>query len=198
MKTPRHDAPPAGGASPPPRESGLFWTLTLVVLVLDVATKEIARTRLPLLVPQPVLGDWFRLTLLYNPGAAFGLHLGSYSRWVFSVLAVVAFAILWRMHRRSRAGDRVRMVALGLVSGGALANFVNRLWSERGVVDFLDAGIGAHRWPAFNVADIGVTVGAALLAWSLLHEERAEKPVREGSGGHATTHPGVKEDPKSG
>lgn len=61
-------------------------------------------------------------------------------------------------------------LAVGLVVGGALGNLVNRLWSARGVVDWIDVGMSEHRWPAFNVADIGVSVGAALLALVLWRE----------------------------
>lgn len=110
------------------------------------------------------------LTLLYNPGAAFGLSLGPYSRWLFTALTIGVLVVLGNLYRATAARDRMGALAVGLVVGGALGNLVNRLWSARGVVDWIDVGMSEHRWPAFNVADIGVSVGAALLALVLWRE----------------------------
>lgn len=149
------------------------------VALLDVVTKEIARTRLlPEHLPRNLFGDFLRLTLVYNPGAAFGLNVGAYSRWIFTVLTVGAIVVLFRLYRSTAEGQRVRITALALVMGGALGNLINRLWSERGVVDFLDIGIGSARWPTFNVADIGVSIGAFLLASVLWGEEQNETAQR--------------------
>jgi signal peptidase II len=119
-----------------------------------------------------VIGDAVRLTLVYNPGAAFGIHVGGYSRVVFSVLTIAALGILWRLFRGTRVGDHRRVLALALVSAGAVGNLLDRLRSPRGVVDFLDLGAGTWRWPTFNVADIAVTSGAILLAIVLWREDR--------------------------
>lgn len=158
----------SAGAQP---KSWVFWSAFLAIAVLDVITKYVAHTRLPLYRPHEVLGDVFRITLAYNPGAAFGLSLGAYSRWLFTALAVVVLVFLARMYRATRPDDWVQALALGLVTGGAIGNVINRLWSRRGVVDFLDVGIGDVRWPTFNIADIGITTGAILLAWTLWHED---------------------------
>ena len=142
------------------------------IVVADHATKWLAVERLaPAYVPHPVVGEWFRLTLVYNPGAAFGLHLGPWSRWIFMVLTVVAVVTMWRFYRESAPDARVRVWALCLVTGGALGNLGDRIRSARGVVDFLDVGVGAWRWPTFNVADIAVSTGAILLAIVLWREE---------------------------
>lgn len=152
---------------------GLMTALAGGVAILDVITKEIARTRLvPEHLPRELIGDFFRLTLVYNPGAAFGLHVGTYSRSIFTVLTIGALWILIRLYESTAEGNRIRVAALGLVIGGALGNLINRLWSERGVVDFLDVGLGPSRWPTFNFADIGVSVGAFLLAWVLWGEDK--------------------------
>lgn len=149
-----------------------FWTPLVGVAVLDVATKYLAQLQLrTAYVPQDVLGDTLRLTLLYNPGAAFGLHLGPYSRWIFLGITAVMLVVLWRLYRATPPDRWVRALALGLVAGGAAGNLINRIWSARGVVDFIDVGVGASRWPAFNVADMGVTTGALLLAIVLQQEE---------------------------
>jgi signal peptidase II len=113
-----------------------------------------------------------RFTLVYNPGAAFGLHLGPYSRVIFTALTVVALFILGRLYRATAPGDQWRTVALALVCGGAVGNLLDRLRSDLGVVDFLDVGVGDMRWPTFNVADMAVSCGAVLLALVLWREDQ--------------------------
>ena len=115
-----------------------------------------------------------RLTLVYNPGAAFGLHLGPYSRWIFLALTVGVLTILWRLYRQTRDRDNVRTFALALVSGGAIGNALDRIRSADGVVDFLDLGSSTMRWPTFNLADVAVSVGAFLLAWVLWGDDVAQ------------------------
>jgi signal peptidase II len=144
-----------------------------VVIALDLVTKWWAVQSLVMYEPIPVLGNALRWRLIYNPGAAFGLHLGPWSRWIFLVIAVVAFFVLLRMSREAEPGDWVRQLALGAVAGGAVGNLLDRIRGAQGVVDFIDAGIGATRWPTFNVADIGVSCGAVVLAISLWREDRA-------------------------
>jgi signal peptidase II len=152
----------------------LFWPVALTVILADVVTKAIAAATLfPPLIPHPVIGDIARLTLVYNRGAAFGIHVGAYSRPIFTILTVGALAILWRLYRGTVPGDRRRVLALALVSAGAIGNLIDRLRSARGVVDFIDIGSATWRWPTFNVADIAVTTGAVLLAVVLWREDRA-------------------------
>ena len=160
-------------------KTSVFWPATALIAVLDVVTKYLAHTRLlPAHLPRDILGDTVRLTLIYNPGAAFGLHLGPASRWIFLALTVGALFILGRLYRHTKPGDRARALALGLVCGGAVGNLINRVWSIRGVVDFIDVGVGNWRWPTFNVADMGVSVGAFLLAWVLWREDRSAERER--------------------
>ena len=168
-----HDAHEMQMAGRPRR---LFIMAAVAIVVLDLITKLIAEATLLRTPGVSVIGDWFQLRLVYNPGAAFGLHVGPYSRWIFFVVALVAVVVLARMSRASPATDRFRQLALGLVAGGAAGNLIDRIRSARGVVDFLDVGIGALRWPTFNVADIAVSCGAIALAISLWREDarRAE------------------------
>lgn len=166
-------------ASVPDRGRLLFWALVAVVIAADLATKLIAEALLPLHLPLEVVGHWVQLRLVYNEGAAFGLHLGEYSRWIFLGLAIVALVVLGAMARSTAAGDRLRLAALGLVCGGAAGNLVDRLRSAAGVVDFLDVGVGPWRWPTFNVADSAITVGAIALAVSLWLEGRAAESAKE-------------------
>lgn len=151
----------------------LYGGISTAIVVLDQVTKFIAQQTLTLYDPVPVLGNFFRLTYIYNPGAAFGLHVGPASRYVFLTLTVVCVAVLVAWFRSTPATDRLRLTAIALVTAGAIGNFIDRVRSSRGVIDFLDVGLDGVRWPVFNVADIGVTCGAILLAISLWREDRA-------------------------
>jgi signal peptidase II len=156
----------------------LFWGTLITVVAADLATKLVAVANLsPQHIPHEILGNGFRFTLVYNPGAAFGLNLGVYSRWIFMALTIGALVILMRLYQATRQGDFVRTLAIGLVCGGAVGNLIDRIRSPRGVVDFIDVGVGDFRWPTFNVADMAVSVGAFLLAWVLWGEERSQAPV---------------------
>lgn len=142
-------------------------------MAIDVVTKWLAvRYLSPEHVPHPVIGDVVRLTLAYNPGAAFSMHLGPYSRYIFGAFALIALVVLWNLYRRSHPSERLLSFALGLAWGGAAGNFIDRVRSHRGVVDFIDIGVEAWRFWTFNVADSAVTVGAVILAWLLAREER--------------------------
>ncbi|MEX2181975.1 MAG: signal peptidase II [Gemmatimonadaceae bacterium] len=142
------------------------------IIALDVVTKLVAVDRLaPMHVPHRVLGETLRLTLVYNPGAAFGLHLGAWSRPAFIVLTFVALGVVWSLYRSSAPTARLRVLALAAVAGGAIGNLIDRVRSARGVVDFVDIGVGSWRWPTFNVADSAVTLGALTLAVVLWRED---------------------------
>jgi signal peptidase II len=149
----------------------LFWAVALVVLAADLLTKQIVERVLLPLPPVSVVGEWVQLRLVYNRGAAFGLDLGPFSRWIFLLIALVAIVLLFRLARNSRPGDTLRHFACGLVAGGAAGNLLDRIRSSQGVVDFIDVGIGPHRWPTFNVADMAVSCGAIALAVSLWLED---------------------------
>jgi signal peptidase II len=152
--------------------TSVFWPILVVVVLVDMMTKAAAERLLIRGIPHEVLGTRLRFTLVYNPGAAFGLNLGPQSRWIFAGLTLVALAILGKLYRTTRAGHVARTAALALVCAGALGNLFDRVRSFFGVVDFIDVGLGNARWPTFNVADMAVSVGAALLAWVLWQEDR--------------------------
>lgn len=157
----------------------LFWTTASSIVVLDLITKIVAETTLSPRLPLGLVGDWVQLRLVYNEGAAFGLHVGEYSRWIFLGLALVALVVLGSMVRSTRAGDRFRLLALALVCGGATGNLIDRIRSAKGVVDFLDVGVGTWRWPTFNAADSAITIGAVALAVSLWLEGREQQRAKE-------------------
>jgi signal peptidase II len=159
--------------STPSRNRWLFWGIAAAIVALDLVTKWLAVEYLsPPHVPHPVIGDVVRLTLAYNPGAAFSMHLGPYSRYIFGAFALIALVVLWNLYRRSHPSERLLSFALGLAWGGAAGNLIDRIRSHRGVIDFIDIGVESWRFWTFNVADSAVTIGAVILAWLLAREER--------------------------
>lgn len=164
-----------------------YWPVLLTVLLLDCSTKRLAVEALsPPDVPHDVVGDVFRLTLAYNQGAATGILNRADSRWLLTAAALVVVAILWRAYRRTGPGETARVIALALLTGGAIGNVIDRVRWSRGVVDFVDLGVGTARFWTFNVADVAVTAGALLLAWVLQHRPEAAIEV-EAKGPHTPT-----------
>jgi len=166
-----------------------FALVVFVIVALDLLTKLIAVRALPPYLGVPLLGDAFQLRLVYNSGAAFGLNVGDHSRWIFMVLSVVAIVVLISMLRTTRPGDWLRLYALAAICAGAFGNLIDRVRSARGVVDFLDVGVGNVRWPTFNVADMAVTCGAVALALSLWGEGKKGSAPEPSPG--ASPPPGV-------
>jgi signal peptidase II len=158
------------------RKARWFWPVSATLVLADCSTKELVESVLrrdP--GPHALLGEWLRVTLAYNTGAALNLDLGAWSRVVFSAVAFLAIALLLGLYRRTPPNASLRAAALALVVGGALGNLLDRLRSPLGVVDFIDIGIGDARFWTFNVADMGVTVGAVLLAIVLWREDSMER-----------------------
>src|SRR5947199_8361267 len=103
----------------------LFWTTAGAVVAADLVTKLLAETLLARHLPVPVIGEYVQLRLVYNQCAAFGLCLGSYSRWIFFGLALVALVVLRSMVLSTRPGDRFRVVAVALVCAGAVGTVLD-------------------------------------------------------------------------
>jgi signal peptidase II len=141
-----------------------FWPVLLSLVAVDCGTKELAVDKLsPAHVPHPIIGDVVRFTLAYNPDAAMGLSLGEHSRLLFGVIAALMLVALVVYRRRIASQNGVITVALALIGGGAAGNLLDRIRSARGVVDFIDVGIGNARFWTFNVADAAVFCGTVLL-----------------------------------
>lgn len=151
----------------------LFWGVVAAVIVVDFITKRLAVATLSSGAVR-VFGDWLALRLVYNPGAAFGIHVGDHSRWVFMALALLALVVLGAMVRHTQPSQWFRLTALALVCGGAVGNLIDRVRGSQGVVDFIDVFIGPVHWPTFNVADMAVSCGAIALAVVLWHEGHTE------------------------
>jgi len=141
-----------------------------IVLILDQVVKWLALRRLGSGVSVHVIDGFFSLTLVMNPGLAFGM-LGTMPRgwrWVVALLSIVALAVLASLATRLLPeGGRVAAVAIGMIFGGAVGNLIDR-GRFGAVVDFLDFYWGGWHWPAFNVADSAISVGVALLALRML------------------------------
>ena len=160
----------------PTRKARWFWPVLATLVLTDCSSKELVVAELAGSPgPHPLLGEWVRLTLAYNAGAAMDLSFGSASRLGFSAVAVAALAVLLVLYRRTRPDAVLRAGALALVAGGALGNLLDRLHSARGVVDWIDIGVGDIRFWTFNFPDVGVTAGAILLAVALWREDQAER-----------------------
>ena len=148
----------------------LAATVAVLILALDQATKVLALERLLAGEPVRVFNGFFSLTLVLNPGLAFGM-LGATPtawRWLVALLSVAALMVLAAVGLRLLpTGGPLAEIALGLVFGGAVGNLMDR-WRFGAVVDFLDFYWRAYHWPAFNIADSAISVGVALLALRML------------------------------
>ena len=152
------------------------FLIALLVLALDRYTKWLIAHRLSLHDSITVIPGFFRIVHAENPGAAFGMFADSPTPWkialliLFSIVALlVVSALLWKnSHRLTSTG-----VGLSLILGGALGNLWDRLVS-RHVVDFLLFYVGRYQWPAFNVADSAIVIGACLLVFEILFAKSSE------------------------
>ena len=147
-------------------------TLAAVIVVLDQITKLIALSRLILGTPVTLVDGFLALTLVTNPGLAFGLLAGIPAswRWVVGLLSLVALVVLLRVALRILpSGGWREQSAIGLIFGGAVGNLIDRT-RFGAVVDFVDVYVRDWHWPAFNVADSAITVGVAALALVVVFE----------------------------
>ncbi len=158
----------------PPLKWGYALFLSAVIIVLDQVTKYWVQQHFQLYEFLPIT-SFFNLTLAYNTGAAFSFlaDAGGWQRWFLAVVAagMSVFLIVWL--RQLRQGQTWQAVALALVLGGAIGNLWDRL-AYGYVIDFLDFYWGSYHWPAFNVADSAITVGAIMLMIDLLFLQNSE------------------------
>ena len=156
---------------------GFHFLIAAGVVLVDRASKWLVAQNITLHDSLNVIPGFFRFTHVENRGAAFGLFSESPSEWkvavliLFSLIAlVVVSALLWKnSHAMSVTG-----FGLALILGGALGNLWDRLL-EGHVVDFLDFSLGGYHWPAFNVADSAIVMGALLLVTEILFSKPAEE-----------------------
>lgn len=161
--------------------SMLRWLwLALLVIALDQVTKIWANSALSLYLPVEVFTG-LNMTLSYNPGAAFSFlaNAGGWQRWFFIVLALLVSVYIIYWLKRLGANEKMLAVSLALILGGAVGNVIDRVYLGH-VVDFIDvyyraneclpffgsmmrSGVSSCHWPAFNIADSAITLGAVLL-----------------------------------
>lgn len=155
----------------------LSLMLALVVLVLDLITKRWVESDLFYGEQIPVT-SFFNLVLTYNAGAAFSFlsDADGWQRWFFSAIAGGASILIIYLLRRHEA-DKLFCIALSLILGGALGNLWDRITLGH-VVDFLDFYIGNYHWPAFNVADSAIFVGAMLLVLQSFTQDQISSESR--------------------
>jgi signal peptidase II len=155
---------------------GLIVGLAAIILVADQITKWWALRGLRFGAPVPIIDGLFSLTLVMNPGLAFGMLGGvpESFRWAVGVLSVGAVVVLALLAARLLVGGGIwTRVALGLIFGGAAGNLIDRV-RFGAVVDYLDFYWRGYHWPAFNVADSAITVGVTVLAIRMLMDAPAK------------------------
>jgi len=151
----------------------LYAAIGLAVFLGDQVTKAMVENHIPEHVVIPILPHFLNLTHVKNVGAAFGLFSDSPAPWKTALLIVVSLALLvtvvgivWRSRRLPWESG----VGLALILGGALSNLVDRIRVGR-VVDFLDVYFRSYHWPAFNLADSAIVVGAGFLVVQVIFSD---------------------------
>lgn len=149
-----------------------LW-ITVVIIALDQLTKVIATNTLEMYRPVAVFPS-FNFTLAHNTGAAFSFlsDAGGWQRWFFTAIAIVVSVVIVVWLKKLRGDQAWLSIALTLILGGAIGNVWDRITLGY-VIDFLDFYYGDWHWPAFNVADSAITVGAVMLAIDALFLEKA-------------------------
>ena len=155
-----------------------YYAIAAIVFVLDYVTKKIIAHNVEENNEQiHVIGDFFLITHIRNRGAAFGILQDQ--RWFFILITVIVVgAIVWYLHRSYRTGNGLILVALGMILGGAVGNFLDRsLYGE--VVDFLQLNFGSYTFPIFNVADCGIVIGVGLIILDALLTPKQENEIHD-------------------
>ena len=150
-----------------------WTTIAGVVAVADQLSKLLAVSTLEVHRPIPVIAPVFELMLTYNEGAAFSMlgDASGWQRWLFITLASVVSVLLVIWLSRLKAGERATGWALTLILGGAVGNLVDRVFRDGRVVDFIYLHYERFHWPAFNLADTAICVGAAILVLTSFRKE---------------------------
>ena len=141
-----------------------FLLVALLVIIFDQLTKYYVVSNFYLGESVPVIENIFHWTYILNPGAAFGMFEGN--RWFFVVIAIGVLVGIWYMKDEINEGGWMMQYGAALFGGGAIGNLIDRARSGL-VIDFFDFRI----WPVFNVADIAICVGVAMILWKVLQME---------------------------
>lgn len=157
------------------RRYRIIGLVAAIVFVLDQATKLWIQQAIPVWEKGfTVIPGFFDIVHILNRGAAFGFlnrHDIDWQRPFFIVVSILAVGLIWALARSQEDDGPFYVYGLGLILGGALGNLLDR--ARLGVVvDFLDFYVGDMHWPAFNVADMGICIGAAALLVSFYQQRR--------------------------
>ncbi len=156
--------------------SPLRWLwISLLIIVLDQLSKQIAEHMLPLRDPVTVF-SWFDWYLTYNTGAAFSFLAGAggWQRWFFTIVAIIISGVILQWLRKLPNEDRITAISLCLILGGAIGNVIDRLLFGH-VIDFIQVWLGSYPYPAFNIADSSIFCGAVILVASSFMTGNSEK-----------------------
>lgn len=156
----------------------ILSVVTIVVLLLDQATKIFIDRTMELHSSITVVENFFNITYIRNRGAAFGfLSETSFRLPFFIFISISAVVIILGIFRKLRQEQKLTAVALSLIFAGALGNLLDRIRLGE-VIDFIYVHWYEHYWPAFNVADSAICVGVFLLVLDMLHDERSRKSAK--------------------
>lgn len=153
-------------------------SIALIILALDLATKYWVESTLEFGQMIPITG-FFNIVLTYNPGAAFSFlsDQPGWQRWFLSIIASsAALVIIYMLHKYRQ--EKLFCLSLSFILGGALGNLYDRITLGH-VVDFLDFYIDESHWPAFNIADSAIFIGAALMIYDSFRNKEGRRPNSE-------------------
>ncbi len=147
-----------------------LFTIPVIILILDQFTKFLVEKNLPYHEPVNVIGDFLRLTFVYNPGIAFGISFGQSFPYTIVAILITLFVIYLAIVEK----NSLSFFAYCMIIGGALGNIFDRVFRGM-VVDFVDVGINENlRWFVFNLADSFITIAIMLLIFDGIRKSRYE------------------------
>ena len=150
----------------------------IVILGCDIITKALVEKYISIYERVNVLGSFVQLTLIYNQGGIFGILQG-YQQF-FLIVSIIVFMLLIAYFILEKNKTLIFTSSMGLICAGAIGNILDRITGKPGVVDFIYIGSDdVFRWPAFNVADSSIVVGATLLVIHQLIEEKKRKASKQ-------------------
>lgn len=159
----------------------IYYIIALVAFLVDQGTKYLIASRMDIAEQISVIGNFFLITSHRNRGAAFGILEDQ--RWFFIVITIiVVIGIIWYLNKVMKTNNKLLPLALSLVLGGAIGNFIDRVISGE-VVDFLQFNFGSYEFPIFNVADSCIVIGVALIILDSLFDMKRNpaNPNTEGN-----------------
>lgn len=140
----------------------LIIAIVAITIIVDQVTKYLVASQMTIGQSIPIIDNFLYLTSHRNAGAAWGIFQGKMMFFYLITLAVIAVVIVW-MTRLNIKKDKLLMIALALILGGAIGNFIDRVLYQH-VIDFIDTYIFGYDFPIFNIADSALSIGVVLMA----------------------------------